>query len=316
MTLLNYLDHRFLGGRNVSLIKLPFGAGQKKAGVEEAPEYIMNSGVDKDLKKLGYNVEVVDVPELKKAPAEEGPSSKQLYRPLYVSTACQRAKNVIAGELSKGSAVVNIGGDHSLGIATVSAVQEVHPTSCLLWIDAHADINTPDSSPSGNLHGCPVSLVLGYAKPVPPEFEWVKTCIDSGRVAYIGLRDVDPGERMLLRQHNIPFFTMHHVDKYGIGRVVEMAMAAINPDNLRPTHLSVDVDSVDPSIVPATGTRVKGGLTFREIMYICEAVAETRTLVALDVVEVNPLLSDKEGCESTISVARSVIRTSFGLQLV
>jgi arginase len=127
-----------------------------------------------------------------------------------------------------------------------------------------------------------VSFVTGVMEPIEV-FSWVEKCLSFDRLAYIGLRDVDAGEKKILRDNNVACYSMHHVDKYGIGKVVEMALEKINPGLQKPIHLSFDVDAMDPSIAPSTGTPVRGGLSWRESMYICEAVAETGCLVAMDI---------------------------------
>ena len=136
----------------------------------------------------------------------------------------------------------------------------------------------------------PVSFLLGIGSKVP-EFAWVKPLLKANRLVYIGLRDVDAGEKKILKDNNIKAFSMHEVDKYGIGKVVEMALDHVNPSRDRPIHLSFDVDALDPSVAPSTGTPVRGGLTFREGHYICEAIHETGLLVAFDIM-VSPLMFD------------------------
>lgn len=150
----------------------------------------------------------------------------------------------------------------------------------------------------GNIHGMPVSFLMGLGSKIP-EFDWVKPILTPARIVYIGLRDVDAGEKRVLKDNNIKAFSMHEVDKYGIGKVVEMALDYVNPDRKLPIHLSFDVDALDPSVAPSTGTpvsiflclhyhsndniyQVRGGLTFREGHYICETIYETGLLVALD----------------------------------
>ena len=146
-----------------------------------------------------------------------------------------------------------------------------YPDACLIWIDAHADINTVESTDSGksvnplleilsrdrigNIHGMPVSFLLGIGSKVE-NFSWVQSILKPERLVYIGLRDVDPGEKKILREHNIKAFSMHDVDKYGIGKIVDMALDHVNPKRDRPIHLSFDVDALDPSVAPATGTPV------------------------------------------------------------
>jgi arginase len=184
-----------------------------------------------------------------------------------------------------------------------------------VWVDAHADINTPQTTQSGNLHGCPLSFLLGIAGEIE-SYEWLKPTLAAKDLVYIGLRDVDEGEKRLLRKHNIKAFSMFEVDKYGIGKVVEMALDHVNPNRDRPIHLSFDVDALDPSVAPSTGTPVRGGLTFREGHYICEALAETGLLVALDLMEVNPMLGDEQSLMETVTVGCSIVRCCAGETLL
>lgn len=203
-----------------------------------------------------------------------------------------------------------------------------HPTACVIWIDAHADINTPSTTDSGNIHGMPVAFLLGIAGSVP-EFNWVKPVLKANKLVYIGLRDVDAGEKRILKENGIKAFSMHEVDRYGIGKVVEMALDAVNPNRDLPIHLSFDVDALDPSVAPSTGTPVRGGLTFREGHYICEAIHETGLLVAFDLMvqsylpcdhhyliglqEVNPSLADEESVKQTVAVGCSLVRSALGV---
>lgn len=166
-----------------------------------------------------------------------------------------------------------------------------------------------------------------------PEYAWLKPCLKPNRLVYIGLRDVDAGsqdivlafeltlaelnscrtgEKKILKENGIKAYSMHDVDKHGIGKVVEMALNTVNPDRTLPIHLSFDVDALDPTVAPSTGTPVRGGLTFREGHYICEAIAETGLLVALDIMEVNPSLEDQRAVQQTVSVGRSLTRSALG----
>jgi arginase len=144
-------------------------------------------------------------------------------------------------------------------------------------------------------------------------FGWVPKCLTPDRIAYIGLRDVDSFEKKYIRENNVAAFSMHHVDKYGIAKVLEMALERINPDGTRPIHLSFDVDALDPVFAPATGTPVRGGLTWREGCYLCEALAETGKLVAMDLVEVNPHLGETEAQKrETVSSGISLVKCALG----
>jgi len=200
-------------------------------------------------------------------------------------------------------------------MGTISGTMSTYPNACVIWIDAHADINTAETTTSGNIHGMPISFLLGLG-PKIPEFAWVKPILTPSRLVYIGLRDIDAGEKRILKENNIKAFSMHEVDKYGIGKVVEMALDHVNPNRNLPIHLSFDVDALDPSVAPSTGTPVRGGLTFREGHYICEAIHETGLLVALDLMEVNPSLADAASVEQTVAVGCSLVRSALGETLL
>lgn len=228
-----------------------------------------------------------------------------------IFAACTKARK-------EGRLPIAVGGDHSIGTATVAAALEANPETCVLWVDAHADINSPVTTELGNLHGCPVLFLMGIDKDsYPPEFCWIPANLKNNKIAYIGLRDVDAGEKKILRDNNIPAFSMYHIDKYGIGKVLEMALDEINPDREHPIHLSYDVDAIDPSFVPATGTRVEGGLTLREGLFIAEEVAHSGLLGSLDIVETNPLLAENDThVLDTVSAACAIGRCALGQTLL
>jgi arginase len=211
--------------------------------------------------------------------------------PLSVSAATQRLSEQVYEHASQGRCVLTLGGDHSVAIGSIAgiarAVRErlAGRELAVIWVDAHADINTPETSGSGNIHGMPVAFLSGLARSDRPDvFGWLQSdqLISLKKLVYIGLRDVDLGEKRTLREYGIRSFSMHDIDKYGIGKVMEMALGHIGMDT--PIHLSFDVDALDPLIAPSTGTPVRGGLTLREGDYICESVHETGSLVGLDLV--------------------------------
>jgi len=152
-----------------------------------------------------------------------------------VSRVNESVAKVVGEHGSKGELPVTLGGDHSLAIGTVSGTLKNYPDACLIWIDAHADINTVESTESGNIHGMPVSFLLGIGSKVE-NFSWVQPILKPERLVYICLRDVDAGEKKILREHNIKAFSMHEVDKYGIGKIVDMALDHVNPKRDRPIH--------------------------------------------------------------------------------
>ncbi len=139
-------------------------------------------------------------------------------------------------------------------MGTISGTLSKYPNAVVVWVDAHADINTIETTPTGNIHGMPAAFLLGLSS--APEFSWVKPILKANSIVYIGLRDIDPGEKKILKENGITAFSMHEVDKYGIGEVVNRALDAVNPHRDRPIHLTFDVDALDPDVAPSTGTPV------------------------------------------------------------
>lgn len=310
-------DERF-PKRGLEIISAPFSGGQPRGGVDDGPEALLKAGLQDVLKDIGWKPDFTGHLQFEK-PQKDDPIGV-VKNARYVSSTTKIVYEKVKKAAAEGKFPLTIGGDHSIAIGTIAGVQAKYPDACVIWIDAHADINTPQATTSGNLHGCPLSFVLGLDEPLksdkPEEanlFEWVPHCLDTSRLAYIALRDLDGFEKKFLKERHIAAYTMRHVDQYGIGKVVEMALHSVNPYNKRPIHLSFDIDALDPFFAPATGTAVRGGLTWREGCYICEAIAETGNLVAMDLVEVNPHLGDKEDSgHLTTSSGISLVKSALG----
>lgn len=249
-------------------------------------------------------------------PAED-PDFRGMKRPKFASAVTKDVSEQVYNFAMQGKLVLTLGGDHSIAIGTISgtakAIRErLGRELAVIWVDAHADINTPETSESGNIHGMPVSFLTGLAKEENPDiFGWLKEehMLSTKKLVYIGLRDIDKGEKKILRQHGIKAFSMHDIDRHGIGKVMDMALGWIGSDT--PIHLSFDVDALDPMWAPSTGTPVRGGLTLREGDFIAECVAETGSLIALDLVEVNPSL-DEYGASDTVRAGCSIVRCALG----
>lgn len=258
--------------------------------------------------------------------------------PLAVSAVTKQISSQVYDHASQGRLVLTLGGDHSIAIGTIAgtslAIRErLGRGMAVIWVDAHADINTPETSDSGNIHGMPVAFLTGLAREGREDvFGWLgeQPKLSLKKLVYIGLRDVDRGEKKILRENGVKAFSMHDIDKcvilskgsvvntggtiltsdrYGIGRVMEMALGHIGTDT--PIHLSFDVDALDPQWAPSTGTPVRGGLTLREGDFIAECVHETGSLVAMDLVEVNPSL-EAVGAAETIRAGCSLVRCALG----
>ncbi|TIA71497.1 hypothetical protein E3P91_02476 [Wallemia ichthyophaga] len=298
----------------VAFVNAPFSHGQPKRGTETGPVQLIKHGLAQQVETLGLSVDAIE-DHSGFSVLENDTDIGKLKYPRTVSAATEKVYQEVKKHAQAGKLPVTLGGDHSLAMGTISGSLSAHPELCVVWVDAHADLNTPETTETGNLHGCPLSFLLGIAGDIP-EFSWIKSQLHPSRLVYIGLRDVDDGEKRLLKEHNITAYSMHHVDKWGIGRVVEMALNDVNPDGTRPVHLSFDVDAMDPSVAPSTGTPVRGGLTFREGHYICEALHQTGLLVAVDLMEVNPTLADERAVKQTVSVGCSLVRSALGETLL
>lgn len=306
-------------------------------GVEAAPMALIEAGLLTQLSEdLDYEVHHDDTVHYyeKDIPAED-PDHRGMKKPRAVSAVTEKLSSQVYNYAKDGKFVLTLGGDHSIAIGTVSgtakAIRErLGRDMAVIWVDAHADINIPETSDSGNIHGMPMAFLTRLAREERRDiFGWMQDehIVSTQKLVYIGLRDVDRGEKKLLRENGIKAFSMHDIDRYvffftvfrgdadplftrhGIGRVVEMALAHIGNDT--PIHLSFDVDALDPMWAPSTGTPVRGGLTLREGDFICEAVHETGNLIAMDLVEVNPSLEEK-GASETIRAGCSLVRSALG----
>ncbi|XP_059860343.1 arginase-2, mitochondrial isoform X2 [Delphinus delphis] len=299
---------------SVAVIGAPFSRGQKRKGVEYGPTAVREAGLMKRLSDLGCHLK--DFGDLSFTPVPKDDLYNNLIvNPRSVGLANQELAEVVSRAVSGGYSCVTVGGDHSLAIGTISGHARHCPDLCVIWVDAHADINTPLTTSSGNLHGQPVSFLLKELQdkvPQLPGFSWIKPCISSPSIVYIGLRDVDPPEHFILKNYDIQYFSMRDIDRLGIQKVMEQTFDLLIGKQ-RPIHLSFDIDAFDPTLAPATGTPVVGGLTYREGMYITEEVHNTGLLSALDLVEVNPrLAASEEEAKATASLAVDVIASSFG----
>ncbi|KAJ3118600.1 Arginase, catabolizes arginine to ornithine and urea [Phlyctochytrium bullatum] len=276
---------------------------QPRGGVEKGPELLLEHGLVDQIKELEWKVELSDkstsYDHLKPKQEEKG----KLKNVSFVSKVTESVYHSVKSICVQRKLALTLGGDHSIAMGTISGSAAVYKNLGVIWVDAHADINTPETTTSGNLHGCPVSFLTGLAGKVDT-FDWLKPCLPLDRIVYIGLRDVDAPEKKILRDNKIKAFSMHEVDRWGIGKVMEMAMDYLGRDC--PIHLSFDVDALDPTVAPATGTPVRGGLTFREGHYIMEIMHQTGSLVAVDIMEVNPLLGDEAARKQTVEFLLSI----------
>jgi arginase len=264
---------------------------------------------------MGWIPEIVHVHQVFR-PTPEG---TKLYQPLCVAETCNKIAEANLAAASKGHFPLMIGGDHCLAMGSIAASKKRYPNLCVIWFDAHADVNTEETSPSGNMHGMPISALLGLnaMKNAPGFSEGQFTCLQPGDVGWIGLRDVDEGEYETLEALGMrdAAFHMEDLAKMGIREQLKQVLDRINPNRDRPIHLSFDVDGMDPIDAPSTGTAVPNGVRLHEAIEMVRALRDTGLLVSMDLVEVNPSLGDECDVEVTIRNARWILFEGLGLNV-
>ncbi|XP_074846669.1 arginase-1 [Carettochelys insculpta] len=299
---------------SVGIVWAPFSKGQARKGVEEGPAVVKEAGLIDKLTAQGCDVKDYGALQFDDVP-DDTPCYNAKH-PRCVGRATEKLASTVADVKKSGRTSLVVGGDHSLAIGTISGHAKVHPDLGVIWFDAHADINTPLTSVTGNIHGQPVSFLLKELKDKMPDvagFSWLTPCLSAKDIVYIGLRDVDSAEHCILKTLGIKYYSMTEIDHLGIGKVMEETLHYLMAKKKRPIHLSLDVDGLDPSLAPATGTAVDGGLTLREGIYTAEQLYRTGLLSAVDIMEINPLRGKTtEEVNTTVNTTVSIILSCFG----
>lgn len=299
----------------VHIIGVPLDLGGNRRGVDMGPSALRIAGLAERLSSLG--VQVIDegdlvtpIPEVKSA----GDPRKKYIR--EIARVCDRLYRTSLGVLHSGGLPLVLGGDHSLAAGSVAATSDYlrkdgRPVG-LLWVDAHGDMNTPSSSGSGNVHGMPLAALLG---PEPAELSRIggfSPKVRPEHTVLIGIRNLDEREKEIVRASRAHVFTMKDIDRSGIASIVEEALTLAGKDT-GGIHLSFDLDVCDPAIAPGVGTPVKGGLDYREAHTLMEIVADSGLLRALDLVEVNPILDDRN---TTATLACELAASALGQKII
>lgn len=275
----------------IDIIGVPMDLGQSRRGVDMGPSAIRYAGLSQRLQALGHTVE--DKGNLE-VPIQETCSvidPKLKYIDCIVPLG-RRIAGAVATSVQGGRFPLVLGGDHSLSVGSIRGAAK-HKKLGVIWLDAHADFNTHETSPSGNIHGMPLAALCGLGDPrLTALWDETPPVIDPKRVAILGARDLDPGEKTNLHQADVLVLSMEQVDRIGLVSVLEKAIQRVSRD-VDGVYLSFDLDALDPRFAPGVGTPVPGGLTYREAHLICEIIAETGKLVGMDIVEVNPILDEK-----------------------
>ncbi len=296
--------------REVAIIGAALDLGQGRRGVDMGPSAMRYAGLEERLTSLGYQVR--DHGNVETAVPEATALRDQRARFLpEIKETCARIAAKVVEESSAGAIPLVLGGDHSVALGTLGGLASAYGPGGVLWIDAHPDINTPDTSPTGNVHGMPLAAALGLAG---PEFEsdaWPLPAVDPRRVALLGIRQLDQGERRLLRDAGVRAFSMSEIDRIGVERATREALDVVAGPGF--VHLSLDLDALDPEIAPGVGTPVRGGLTYREAHLALELIAESGLVGSLEVVEVNPIL-DRENTTATTAV--ELVASALGKTII
>ena len=279
-------------GRRVSILGVPLGFGSSLAGVDIGPAALRVARLNQRIAQMGY--EVRDLGDMRLArpqtAAEPAEKAKHLHD---ISAVCEELALEVQNILGGGELPLVLGGDHSIAIGSFAGAssfyRELNQTLGLIWFDAHADMNTPETSPTGNIHGMPLSALLGYGAPELTHVAGFAPKLDPRFCANIGARDIDNGERELIRQLGMRFFTMREIDERGIGACTDEAIAIASGAS-GGYSVTFDVDALDPGDAPGSGTLVRGGLTYREAHLALEKIAEAGGMRSLEIVEINTAL--------------------------
>jgi arginase len=287
---------------------LDLGAGRR--GVDMGPSAIRYAGLASRLVELG--IEVADWGNVQTAVAEatELEDARVRFLP-EIKAACEQVAGLVSRALDDGHVPLVLGGDHSVALGTLGGLAHVRGAGGVLWIDAHGDLNRPETSPSGNVHGMPLAAALGLAGSEFESESWPLPSVDPERVALVGVRALDQGERELLRDLGVRVFTMSEIDRLGMEVVVREALDVIGGSGF--VHVSLDMDALDPEIAPGVGTPVVGGLSYREAHLALELVSESGLAGSLEVVEVNPIL---DRANATAELAVGLVASALGARIL
>lgn len=287
--------------QRVDIVGVPMDLGASRRGVDMGPSAIRYAKLHNALRRLGIAT-VNDHGNLE-VPIRESAEANDAAAKYFavIEQVCESLAAIVEQAIREGGMPIVLGGDHSIAMGTLAGLTRARGAAPgLVWVDAHADINSPDSSSSGNVHGMPLFFALqrGFAS--------------AERTVQIGLRDVDQGEKRMLREFGVKAFSMSDVDKHGMMRVMEEAQQIAGADG-RPIHVSFDMDAIDPSEAPGTGTPVKGGLSYREAHLVMEMLYESGQLGSIEMVEINPILDYRN---QTASLAVDLICSGLGKSIL
>ncbi len=287
---------------------LDLGAGRR--GVDMGPSAIRYAGLEPRIEGLGRRCE--DWGNVTTAVAEASAVGDERMRFLaQIKETCERIAKLVGRAVEVGAMPLVLGGDHSVALGTLGGMARAKGPGGVLWLDAHGDLNRPETSPTGNVHGMPLAAALGLAGPEFQSDAYRLPAVDPARVALVGVRDLDDGERYVLSELDALVYTMSDVDRLGVEPVLRESLERVAGDGF--VHVSLDMDVLDPEVAPGVGTPVRGGLSYREAHLAMELVAESGLADSLEVVEVNPIL-DREN--ETAKLAVELVASALGARIL
>jgi arginase len=300
---------------HIAIIGAPLDLGQGRRGVDMGPSALRVANLDARVKALGYEVQDRGNIPVEQAEASPTGDPQAKYLP-QIAAACERLAAHVHSALSLGFLPLVLGGDHSVAIGTVSGASAYfrrHGQRLgLLWLDAHADMNTPDTSPSGNIHGMPLACLVGLGPAELVDLSGFRPKVAAQNTVIVGLREVDMTERSNVRQSGVRVFTMRDIDERGLRAVMDEAIRAAS-DGTAGFHVSLDMDFVDPKDAPGVGTAVRGGATYREAHLAMEMICDSRNMTSIEVVEVNPVIDERN---RTADLAVELIMSGLGKRIL
>jgi arginase len=278
----------------IAIVGAPLDLGAGRRGVDMGPSALRLAGLNQKLISLGYEVE--DLGNVSVAQQESTPFSTDNARYLpQIAVTCEKLASKVESAAEAGKFPLVLGGDHSIAVGTVSGVSHAFRKRSgsigLVWVDAHADMNTPETSPSGNVHGMPLACCVGRGPRELTDIFGYCPKVAGRNVALVGIRDVDVTERPVVRESGVTAFTMRDIDELGLRKVMEQAIGIVSKGTAG-FHLSFDMDFVDPMEAPGVGTPVRGGVTYREAHLAMETICDCSRMVSMEIVEVNPVLDE------------------------
>lgn len=299
--------------RTIRIIGVPMDLGQQRRGVDMGPSAIRYAGLGRRLRRLGHTVIEggnLPVPLPEAEPPEQAAQGKARHLQ-GIAAVCRNVYTHARNCISRDETPIFLGGDHSISIGTISAMTTHVPDLGVLWVDAHADFNTPQTTPSGNIHGMGLAALFGHGPAALTGIGYPGPKLKASHVVLLGIRNLDEEERSALRHSGIHVLTMHEIDEMGMAAAIRQALSYLAHTSR--LHVSLDMDVLDPKEAPGVGTPVPGGLTYREAHLLMEILAESESVASLDIVEVNTILDVQN---RTAGLAVELAASLFGQRIL